>query len=110
MAKILTFNNENVKYPFFKRFKDWWQAQDKFIKSTFLITVILIIATPTIVGTYLSLRQNATTAQRQMVMGISMPMGHASKDNKVNDAIAAIDAFKDKVGQYPGTFSIWVNF
>lgn len=110
MPKILTFNNENIKYPFFKRLKDWYDEQDKFIKATIIITALLIISTPVIVSMYLSFRQNAATAQRQMVMGISMPMGHASKDNKVNDAIAAIDSFKDKVGQYPGTFSIWVNF
>ena len=110
MPKILTFNNENVKYPFLKRFKDWYDEQDKFIKATIIITALLIISTPVIVSMYLSLRQNAATTQRQMVMGISMPMGHASKDSKVNEVIAAIDAFKDKVGQYPGTFSIWINF
>lgn len=110
MPKILTFNNENIKYPLFRRLKDWYDEQDKFIKATIIITVILIISTPVIVSTYLTIRQNAATAQRQMVMGISIPMGHASKDDKVSEAIAAIDAFKTKIGQYPGTFSIWVRF
>ncbi|MBI2025897.1 MAG: hypothetical protein HYT06_00800, partial [Candidatus Levybacteria bacterium] len=93
-----------------KRLKDWFDDQDKFIKATIVIAILLIISTPIIVTTYFSIFQKAT--RQPLSMGISMYQGSEEMtDSNINEVFADVEQYKNEwTGRYPGTYSIWNDF
>ncbi len=61
MTKILSINGHGDEKgnSLFDSFKDWFSSQDKFVKNTFIIFLLLAIATPFIVANRFSLSQHA---------------------------------------------------
>lgn len=111
MARIIRFGDikpEDFKENPIKLLWQWFNDQDKFIQYTFIITLILVIATPVIVKNFFSLKQNATVPERRLIMGIGLVNGR-DRANGVAAEINEIEDFKNKVGQYPGSYSIWTK-
>lgn len=108
MPKILSFHNELVKYPLYKKLKDNWDAQDRFVKSTIIITILLIIATPAIVGAYLSLTQSASNANKKIWLGINN--GFANVDRPLSWIQEDVENMKNETGDYPAVYVLWANF
>ncbi len=109
MAKILSFDSgQFVKYPLFNRFKDWWDIQDKFIKLTLVTIVLLAISTPVIVTTYLTLRQEASNANKKIFLGINNGKADVGKD--LGWIQADLESIKNSTGAYPAVYVLWANF
>lgn len=49
----------------------------------------------------------STDDDRKLVLGVSMWEGNSGNEEA---GLGAVDRFGKSVGQYPGTFSIWINF
>ncbi len=114
MAKILSFGSgQFVKYPFLNRLRDWWSDQEKFFKLTLVTILLLIISTPVIVSTYLTIRQEAGNGNRKVFLGLVDAYGvgglTGGHEYDLTYVRAVLENIKKQTGVYPATYSVFIT-
>ncbi|MBI4098354.1 MAG: hypothetical protein HY426_04945 [Candidatus Levybacteria bacterium] len=81
--------------------------KQKIILIASLIIFISIPITVLLAGRVQNFINQAAGPDGKLVVGVSMPGGVSGNEG---EGLAAVDAYASATGQYPATFSIWINF
>ncbi len=83
------------------------RMKQKIILIVSLIIFLSIPLTVLLAGRVQNFINQAAGPDGKLIVGVSLPGGVSGNEG---EGLGAVDGFAKATGQYPGTFSIWINF